>query len=172
MRHSLRTLFISSRFTSVPLCLLWLFISSCGHPADSHKTWQLSAFDPSSSKTHAIVEKDINHKLLLINYWAEWCKPCREEIPELNRFAAAHADTVIVLGYNFDNLKEDALQTAVNKMGISFPVLINNPAKTFTLPDIDGLPTTLLLDEHGILKEQLAGPQTLASLEAVLRKDK
>jgi len=146
---------------------LSLLLAACERSAPRN-TWQLEVLDPISHQTRTVTETDLSHKWLVINYWAEWCKPCREEIPELNRFAVAHKDTVLVLGFNFDNLAETALQTSVSHAGITYPALLNNPAKTFTLPDVDGLPTTFLLDEHGALKKQLAGPQTLTSLEAAL----
>jgi len=155
---------------SLSLLILSLLLISCGESTSDNKGWQLTILNPVTHHIQTIQEADTAHKRIVINYWAEWCKPCREEIPELNRFAAAHRDTVLMLGFNFDNLSETALQTSTNRVGMSFPVLINNPAKIFTLPAIDGLPTTLILDEHGILKEKLAGPQTLASLEAALLK--
>jgi len=148
---------------------LSLLLNACERSA-SNKTWQLEVLDPTSHQTHTITAADLYHRQLVINYWAEWCKPCREEIPELNRFALAHKDTVLVLGFNFDNLAETDLQTSASHVGITYPVLLNNPANTFLLPEVDGLPTTFLLDEHGVLKKQLAGPQTLTSLEAALLK--
>ena len=50
---------------------------------------------------NVLQQKDWKGKWVYINYWAEWCKPCAEEIPELNKFAAA-TPSVLVLSVNFD----------------------------------------------------------------------
>jgi thiol-disulfide isomerase/thioredoxin len=156
-----------TRYAAGMLVLSLLLI---GCEPSSKKSWQLSVYDPTSNQTHLITPQDVTQKVLIINYWAEWCKPCITEIPELNHFAAVHSDRIVMLGVNFDNKQGAALQDATHTVGMTFPAIISDPAKVFALPEITGLPTTLILDEHGILKEQLLGPQTLSSLEAAFFK--
>ena len=57
---------------------------------------------------------------LVINYWAEWCKPCIKEVPELNALDAKYPQ-VAVLGVNFDGVTGAELQGQVEKLGIAFP---------------------------------------------------
>src|SRR6056300_528541 len=57
----------------------------------------------------------------LVNYWAVWCEPCREEIPVFNRLDQEH--DLAVYGVNFDRLQGEALTTAINELGITFEVL-------------------------------------------------
>ena len=66
---------------------------------------------------------------VVINYWAEWWKPCLEEIPELNAFGAAHPEQVLLVGVNYDGVKGEALQPLIEKFTIDFPV-IEDPAGT------------------------------------------
>jgi thiol-disulfide isomerase/thioredoxin len=141
--------------------LLFLYACSAG--------WQLQVFDPAAQQTHELKPSDVAHKKLVINYWAEWCKPCLQEIPQLDQFAASHRDTVLVLAMNFDHLKEDALHTAIQKADITYPSLITDPSTVFTLPEISGLPTTLILDDQGKVIQVLTGAQTQQSLEAALK---
>ena len=107
---------------------------------------------------------DWQGKWVYINYWAEWCKPCAEEIPELNRFAASHSD-VLVLGINFDNPKmEDALKHA-NRMRIEFAVVPNDSIqKVFPHAVPQGLPATIVVNPEGKVVDTLQGPQTEATL--------
>lgn len=102
-------------------------------------------------------------KWLVVNYWAEWCAPCRKEIPELNELHAESPD-VIVLGVNFDGVRGEALGDLVAKMNIEFPVLEEDPRGRWNadLPTV--LPSTLVIDPSGALKETLVGPQTFESL--------
>ena len=149
------------------IALACLLTASCDQSISKHG-WEIDVFDSASGQTHHIAETDIAHKLLVINYWAEWCKPCIAEIPELNRFAQAEQQHVVVIGVNFDNKQGTGLQEAMKKVGMAFPAALTKPETLFTLPEISGLPTTLILDEHGVLKKQLLGPQTYDSLEAAI----
>lgn len=106
---------------------------------------------------------------LVINYWAEWCAPCRTEIPELNALAEQQKDKgVKVLGVNFDGLQGEELSDAVDKMGIRFTVLAEDPAPRFELPRSEALPVTYIIDTQGKVRERLMGEQDAAGLTARL----
>lgn len=100
---------------------------------------------------------------LLINYWAEWCAPCRKEIPELNRI---HRDDtgVVVFGVNFDGLQGEALTTLMTEMNVDFPVLLEDPAPRWEQGRPSVLPSTLVIDPEGRLHDVLVGPQTYEDL--------
>ena len=101
---------------------------------------------------------DLEGRWVAVNYWAEWCAPCRHEIPELNELHTL--DTVDVVGVNFDGLKGEKLTALIETMQIEFPVLLEDPRERWgvELPAI--LPTTLLIDPGGALTAVRRGPQT------------
>jgi thiol-disulfide isomerase/thioredoxin len=101
----------------------------------------------------------------VINYWAEWCKPCIKEIPELNLLAQEYPK-IKVLGVNFDGASGDELERQVEQLGISFPTLATDPSAELGTSRPMVLPTTLILAPDGTLKDTLVGPQTLESLLA------
>lgn len=102
---------------------------------------------------------------VLINYWAEWCAPCRKEIPELNELHHERAATgTVILGVNYDGLVGEKLTTLIEEMDIEFPVLVADPRQRWQQPNPPVLPTTFLIDPEGELAEVLVGPQTLDSL--------
>lgn len=107
---------------------------------------------------------------LVINYWAEWCGPCRTEIPELNALDRRLEErSASVLGVNFDGLQGAQLSAAVQALGIQFTVLAQDPAQRFGLPRSEVLPATYIVDDRGQLRERLLGEQTAAGLLARLK---
>ncbi|WP_397378564.1 TlpA family protein disulfide reductase [Pseudomonas sp.] len=106
---------------------------------------------------------------LVINYWAQWCAPCRTEIPELNELDIELRDqSVWVFGVNFDALQGEKLSQATEEMGITFTVLAQDPAERFQLPRNEVLPVTYLIDPQGRMRERLLGEQSAEGLKARL----
>lgn len=106
---------------------------------------------------------------LIVNYWAEWCAPCREEIPELNELYAERAALNLdILGVNYDGLRDPELAEVIVRMGIAFPVLTEDPRNYWGAEMPQVLPVTLVIGPDGKLVANLVGPQTRASLLAVL----
>ncbi|PRA66392.1 MULTISPECIES: TlpA disulfide reductase family protein [Pseudomonas] len=109
--------------------------------------------------------EQIDGHWLVLNYWAEWCGPCRTEIPELNAAAKQwRAQGVTVLGVNFDGLQGEELKKATEALGIGFTVLAEDPAERYELPRSEALPVTYIIDDKGKVREQLMGEQTLEGL--------
>ncbi len=100
---------------------------------------------------------------VVINYWAQWCKPCIREIPELNHLDRQYRH-VTVLGVNYDGATGRELELQLEKLGIEFATLPGDPARQLGVPRPVVLPTTLILDQQGQLHATLVGPQTLESL--------
>ncbi|KQN52995.1 peroxiredoxin [Pseudomonas sp. Leaf48] len=116
-----------------------------------------------------VVAERLDDKWLVLNYWAEWCGPCRTEIPELNTLAEQLKDKKIgVFGVNFDNVQGEELKSASEKLGIRFTVLAQDPAELFELPRSEALPVTYIIDDKGKVREQLMGEQTAAGVMAKL----
>lgn len=108
----------------------------------------------------------------VINYWAEWCGPCRTEVPELNALnerLSASGDRVI--GINFDGLEGEALARSAQVLGISFSLMEGDDVARLGLPRPQVLPTTYLVDSTGEVRKALVGEQTadglIAELEAL-----
>lgn len=103
---------------------------------------------------------------VLVNYWAEWCAPCRREIPELNLMNAVRG--VQVVGVNFDGVSGETMPRLIAEMGIEFPTLLVDPRERFGLERPRVLPVTLVIDPAGTLVTTLQGPQTVDSLQAAM----
>ena len=103
---------------------------------------------------------------VLINYWAEWCKPCIREVPELN--SLDREDDITVLGVNYDGATGDALAAQIDGLAITFAQLPEDPATALGLERPQVLPTTVVIDPVGRRVATLVGPQTAESLRAAM----
>ena len=99
---------------------------------------------------------------VVVNYWAKWCKPCIEEIPELNHLDAGY-DDIAVLGVNYDGLAGEELAVQERDLGVQFPT-IADPAAQLGIPRPVVLPTSVLIGPGGEVRATLIGPQTEESL--------
>lgn len=128
----------------------------------------VAACGPSGTVDNALKLEQFRGEWLIINYWAVWCKPCIEEIPELN--ALNSLPGVAVVGVNYDGATGPALVEQLQKLQISFPTLAADPAAALGIARPSVLPTSLVLDPEGRLHQTLVGPQTIESLQAATRE--
>lgn len=88
-------------------------------------------------------------KVVLVNFWATWCGPCRKEMPHLNRIADKYrASGLVMLGVNVDDDVRNAADVAA-KLGVKFPVLLDTDKKVSKLYDLATMPSTLVIDRNG-----------------------
>lgn len=107
-------------------------------------------------------------KVIVINYWATWCAPCRKEIPELNKLDHQLSDRLDVIGVNFDGVVGEQLNQQMAKLGIEFDNLYIDPRHIWGLDAVTVLPETLIINGQGQLMHRLIGPQTKSSLETLI----
>ena len=149
---------MARRLAAVVALVGSLLLAGCGVDLGTDQNGQKVASDK------------VDKQWLVINYWAEWCGPCRVEIPELNHLSEQLKDQkVSVFGVNFDNLQGEELKTASNALGIKFTVLAQDPAAQYDLPPSEALPVTYIIDDKGKMREQLLGEQTAAGVMAKLK---
>jgi thiol-disulfide isomerase/thioredoxin len=106
---------------------------------------------------------------LFINYWAEWCKPCIEEIPQLNAFHREQAGKARVVMVNFDGVSGAALQEQARALGIETTIFEGEPSARFGFRKPEVLPSTYVIGPDGKTRQTLIGPQTTATLQAAMK---
>jgi peroxiredoxin len=92
---------------------------------------------------------DLKGQVVLINFWASWCGPCRQEMPVLDRLHQRYRDTgFAVLGVNVEGEVAPARDLA-QKTGVTFPVLIDAGQQISKLYDLKAMPSTVVVDRDG-----------------------
>ena len=97
-------------------------------------------------------------KVLLINFWASWCRPCIEEVPGIHRLIEAMADAPFaVIGVNVGE-GERRVQAAVKRLRMEFPILLDKDSVEFKSWGANVLPTAYVLDGSGRVRYIGRGP--------------
>jgi thiol-disulfide isomerase/thioredoxin len=97
-------------------------------------------------------------QLVLVTFWASWCRPCIEEMPTIRRLSEAMADQpFVVVGVNVGKGPR-RVQAAAGRLGITFPVLLDRDSATFEAWGADALPTAYVLDAIGRVRYIARGP--------------
>jgi len=109
--------------------------------------------------------QELQDQWVLVNYWAEWCAPCRVEIPDLNQLN--ERSDVQVLGVDFDQHVAEDLVPLIKLMQIEFPVLLTDQIGELKLEQPNVLPVTYVIHRQQLIKT-LQGPQTWESLTELL----
>ncbi len=128
--------------------------------------FQLSALDGGS-----VSLSDFRGRPVLINFWASWCGPCRYEMPFLQRIHEEQAaNGLVVLGVNLGE-SPDEVREFMGEFGLTFPTLLDSRQDVALTYNVRGIPTTLLIDEDGVIRDRKVGAfATMKELETALGK--
>jgi thiol-disulfide isomerase/thioredoxin len=119
------------------------------------------------NKLHKLSE--YRGKWVVVNYWATWCSPCRDEIPDLVDFHEKHkADKAVVLGINHEYATLKELRNFKREYKITYPLLRSSPVNPGIVGVIQGLPTTFIVNPDGAVVAYQSGPVTADMIEAYI----
>ena len=90
--------------------------------------------------------------VVMVNFWATWCGPCRQEMPLLDELYSRYQRVGFsLLGVNIDDNSSKAMNM-VSELGVSFPVLFDNRKEVSKLYDVDAMPVTVIIDREGTVR--------------------
>jgi len=126
-------------------------------------------FELSTLSGESLRLQELHGKAVLINFWATWCGPCREEMPLLQKYADRHSDQLIVLAVNAQE-SEGVVQSFVNELGLSFPVLLDSRGVVEDLYRVRAFPTSVFIDAEGTIRSQHIGVLNESQLKGYLER--
>jgi len=108
---------------------------------------------------------DVRGKTVLLNFWASWCAPCREEMPALESYYQANrADSFEIIAINVGETRKQAQDFAA-ELGLTFPIVLDGDASVAARYRVFGLPVSVLVDKNGMILYRQEGQFTPESLE-------
>jgi thiol-disulfide isomerase/thioredoxin len=132
---------------------------------------RLPEFDVEDLHGHKLSSADLQGKVVLVDFWATWCQPCKKEMPGYQRLLDRYGSRgFAVVGFKFDTMMdmEGPLQFA-RKIGVRYPLAVATDDLKLKFGGIEGLPTTMLYDREGILRKKVIGFEYTDTIEADLK---
>ena len=113
---------------------------------------------------------DFRGKVVLLNFWATWCPPCRREIPWFMEFQRKHEEAgLVVLGISMDEEGWTAVRPFLETMPVNYRMLLGNGAVAREFGGVNSLPSTFLIDRAGRVADSYTGLADRAAMEDRLR---
>lgn len=121
--------------------------------------FQAPDFTLSTSQGTQISLSDLRGQVVIINLWASWCPPCREEMPALQKvYETYHDQGLEILAVNATN--QDDVQAAIEfskQLGLTFPILMDRDGTVSRLYQLKSLPTTYFVGRDGTVQDVVVG---------------
>jgi thiol-disulfide isomerase/thioredoxin len=131
---------------------------------------RLPDFSVKDLRGREISSADLRGKVVVVDFWATWCQPCKKEMPGYQKLLDRYGSRGFeVVGFKFDTMMdiEDPVLFA-KKLGVHYPLAVATDDLKKKFGGIDGLPTTLLYDRQGILREKVIGFEYTDVIESEL----
>lgn len=134
-------------------------------------TWaQAADFRVTDTKGKVHTLSGYKGKWVLVNYWATWCPPCLEEIPDLIALHADRKNNLVVIGVALDYRDPKQVIDFAEGLFVDYPIVLGNASVVSQIGPIQGLPTTYLYNPEGKMVAQQVGAITRAAVESYIAK--
>lgn len=173
--HQLLSLFLATLFISLGV---WLLIQSdLPNRADytgsivedgAYVAPEINNIAPpfilSTTNFEPLVTSDLYGQVIIINFWATWCVPCRAEMPELQALYDQYEDEIRILGVNLGESPQSVAQW-IDEFDLTYDILLDPLQSVAQQYQIRGQPSTYVLDTQHIIRAIYYGPVSMEQLE-------
>ena len=146
MRYKMKNKILKTLFLS---CLTLLFTTSITYAASEKTSGKAANFTLKSRSGKNVKLSELRGEVVMLNFWASWCGPCRQEMPLLEKIHKKYKRLgFTLLGVNVEE-NSAAAKNYLKDVKVTFPILFDNTNKTSKLYNVSAMPTTILIDRNG-----------------------
>jgi thiol-disulfide isomerase/thioredoxin len=133
---------------------------------------RLPEFSIKDLQGREISSADVQGKVVLIDFWATWCQPCKKEMPGYQKLLDRYGSQgFAVVGFKFDTMMDTEDPVAFAKrIGVRYPLAIAVDRLKQKFGGVEGLPTTLIYDRKGILRKKVVGFEYTDVIESEIKR--
>ena len=117
---------------------------------------------------HSWTLKSLRGKVVIVNFWATWCPPCRKELPDLEKLSQRFQDQLVVLALSDEDIAK--IKPFVEQQKLTYPILLDRGGEVAKLYDVEGIPKTFVYDRDGKLVAQAIDMRTQNQFLEMLSK--
>lgn len=155
-------------FGALPLAAMAALVSGCAEkgaaPAGDapvvrllEETIELPPFTMTDIDGRTYTSENLRGKVVLVNFWATWCPPCRAEIPDLIALQDTYRDTLVVIGVSEDEAPVEEVRKFAAAQKMNYPIVMGTPELSKIFTGVSALPTTFVLDREGRVQQRHVG---------------
>jgi peroxiredoxin len=116
-----------------------------------------------------VSSEDFKGKIVVFDFWATWCPPCREEIPGYIELQKQYGkDGVVFVGVSIDQGGPEVVKAFAEKNGMNYPLVMADENIAAAFGGVEAIPTTFLIDREGQIRHRKLGPATKAEYEQLI----
>jgi cytochrome c biogenesis protein CcmG/thiol:disulfide interchange protein DsbE len=176
---------MTGKISSISTLPFWgalvLIVAMCGCGGETSHVEEMAADADSGNKMpdfvlpnlegEMIPSSDLSGKVVLIDFWATWCPPCRLEVPHLIELHDSYKSQGFeILGIALDNQGAEVVEPYVRENGITYPIVIGNPEVVMAFGGLTGIPTAIMVDRSGNMVRKYVGYTEKAVFEEDIKR--
>lgn len=149
----------------------WIYYTRVPNPDDTasqvaaHVNFRAPDFSATTLEGAPIAIHDLRGKVVLLNFWATWCPPCRAEMPAIQSVYQAHPGDMVVLAVD-ESESPAVVRDFVSPFHFGFPILLDPDGAIAQSYRVQGLPTSFFVDRDGVIRAANVGPMDRGYIES------